>query len=613
MTDCRSPPTRDDYAPGDTVWFTGAGWPANDVLDILLEDEPATHEPHTWTIDVGPDGTFRDSTYVVDVDDIRVTFTLTATSRATGRSLTVTFTDGNIRAASAPSGVQFVLSPRTYTGDGCTGTETVLADVTIGNPPFVIVATAGSMGQPSSAKLIAAATSTLGASFSAWSSSSAFTIVGGDPKVICVEGGAGNFEYLATYDASPDLTISKSTSGTFQIGSVNAAYSFEVSNVGTATAEGTAANRITVTDALPSGLTPPASPFSVNNWDCTVSGQTVTCRLATGQPILPGASRTFSFGVGITIDACPSVTNSASVGGGNEPAGNTGNNGSGNVVTAIQGCDNEPPQIFNFMFDPAYVAVNSPYKIEWRLDDLLSNIADAEYSLDGGASWNDAGLPVDGAFDDKIEDFEVMLTSPSSPTILEICVRGTDAAGNTNPDPESVNPVNPWQCGFLPVYDPTAGFVTGGGWIYSEPGYCTSAYSTVCAEAEGKAHFGFVSRYQKGATTPTGNTEFQFQAGNLNFKSTSYQWLVVQGYTKATYKGYGTINGSGNYKFLLAAYDGQGNGGDGVDKFRIKIWTEDAMGNETVYYDNEMNTDIDQPPSTAIGAGSIVIHVPKNK
>lgn len=37
----------------------------------------------------------------------------------------------------------------------------------------------------------------------------------------------------------------------------------------------------------------------------------------------------------------------------------------------------------------------------------------------------------------------------------------------------------------------------------------------------GKATFGFVSKYKKGATLPTGETEFQFKAGNLNFMSTS--------------------------------------------------------------------------------------------
>ena len=92
---------KDDYAPGDTVWFTGAGWQAGDTLDIVLEDEPATHEPHMWWVPVDGSGGFRDSTYVVDVGDLGVTFTLTATSRATGRSLTVQFTDGTLSMTSA--------------------------------------------------------------------------------------------------------------------------------------------------------------------------------------------------------------------------------------------------------------------------------------------------------------------------------------------------------------------------------------------------------------------------------------------------------------------------------------------------------------------------------
>src|ERR671914_526136 len=95
---------KDDYAPGETVHLTGSGWPAGDVLDIKLDDEPATHAPHTWTINVLEDGTFEDFTYVVDVGDLGVSFTLTATSRKTGRSLTVTFTDGNVRVNGTPLG-----------------------------------------------------------------------------------------------------------------------------------------------------------------------------------------------------------------------------------------------------------------------------------------------------------------------------------------------------------------------------------------------------------------------------------------------------------------------------------------------------------------------------
>jgi hypothetical protein len=70
----------------------------------------------------------------------------------------------------------------------------------------------------------------------------------------------------------------------------------------------------------------------------------------------------------------------------------------------------------------------------------------------------------------------------------------------------------------------------------------------------GKANFGFVAKYKKGATIPEGQTEFQFKAGNLNFHSTTYQWLVVSG-ARAQYKGVGTINGAGDFGFMLTAID----------------------------------------------------------
>lgn len=150
------------------------------------------------------------------------------------------------------------------------------------------------------------------------------------------------------------------------------------------------------------------------------------------------------------------------------------------------------------------------------------------------------------------------------------------------------------------VYDPSAGFVTGGGWIDSLAGaYVPEPTLT------GKANFGFVSKYQKGANVPTGNTEFQFKTGNLNFSSTVYQWLVVAG-AKAQYKGEGTINGAGNYGFLLTATDGQINGGGGIDQFRIKIWDRNTGGK---VYDNALNAPDDADPQ-AISGGNIVIHKP---
>ena len=91
---------------------------------------------------------------------------------------------------------------------------------------------------------------------------------------------------------------------------------------------------------------------------------------------------------------------------------------------------------------------------------------------------------------------------------------------------------------------------------------------------------------------------------NLNFHSDSYQWLVIAG-ARAQFKGVGTINGTGNYGFMLTAIDGQISGGGGVDKVRIKIW--DSGG---IVYDNQMGNadDADLAPATAIGGGNIVIH-----
>jgi hypothetical protein len=150
------------------------------------------------------------------------------------------------------------------------------------------------------------------------------------------------------------------------------------------------------------------------------------------------------------------------------------------------------------------------------------------------------------------------------------------------------------------VYDPSAGFVTGGGWIYSYAG----AY-LADPNLEGKATYGFVSKWinQKDKTTPvlTGNTEFVFHAGNLNFHSSSYDWLVVNAVaTRAQYKGNGTINGAPTlYPFILTAIDGKTNG---PDKFRIQIFDTDG---ETPLYDNYVGG---ASTEQEVGGGSIVIH-----
>jgi hypothetical protein len=138
----------------------------------------------------------------------------------------------------------------------------------------------------------------------------------------------------------------------------------------------------------------------------------------------------------------------------------------------------------------------------------------------------------------------------------------------------------------------------GGGWIDSPAGaYMEDPNLTR------KATFGFVSRYQKGASVPTGNTEFQFQAGGFNFHSTTCEWLLIsKGGLTAQFKGSGTVNGALDpndnvYKFMLWAGDGS------PDTFRLRIGWEDPDAVEHDVYDNGAS----QP----IGGGSIVVHTSK--
>ena len=150
---------------------------------------------------------------------------------------------------------------------------------------------------------------------------------------------------------------------------------------------------------------------------------------------------------------------------------------------------------------------------------------------------------------------------------------------------------------YVVVYNPSAGFVTGGGWITSLAG----AYAANSA-LTGQANFGFNARYHSGDTVPTGSTQFQFPAANLTFQSASYDWLVITA-NQAQYQGSGTINGTGNYGFLVTAQD---NGGRPADLFRLKIW--DKSNNNAVVYDTQPGAPTTAAPTTPLGGGRIQVH-----
>jgi alpha-tubulin suppressor-like RCC1 family protein len=250
--------------------------------------------------------------------------------------------------------------------------------------------------------------------------------------------------------------------------------------------------------------------------------------------------------------------------------------------------DQEGPQITSVFADPNPAPIATMITLSATIDDSQtggSDIAWAEYSLDNGATWHS----MDGTFDSPTTDVSVEIEAFSEPQVVEILIRAADALGNEG-NPASV---------LLAVYDPSAGFVTGGGWIWSPEG----AYAPQ-PELTGQATFGFVSRYKKGQSTPDGNTQFQFHAGDLTFRSTDYEWLVIAG-SRAQFKGSGMVNGEGNYGFMLTAIDGDLTQSQDFDSFRIKIWDK-ASG--TIIYDNQMGMSDSDDSATELGGGSIVIH-----
>jgi hypothetical protein len=300
-------------------------------------------------------------------------------------------------------------------------------------------------------------------------------------------------------------------------------------------------------------ITATRTPANVNGWNSGDVTVEFTCS--------DGGSGLASCAAPVTVSS--EGANQAVTGTATDNVGNT-------ASTEVSGIniDKTAPTISGAV-GPTVLAVNTAASVNFTATDSLSGVDAEQYSVDGGP-WTSASTPL-------------IITTAD---VVNLCVRATDKAGNVS-DPE---------CVLLAVYDPSAGFVTGGGWIMSPAGAYVDAPAMT-----GKATFGFVSKYKKGATVPEGNTEFQFHAAGFNFKSTSYEWLVVSG-SRAQYKGVGTVNGVPGYGFMLTAIDGS------PDKFRIKVWSV-ATG-DTVY-DNQMGGADTADPTTALAGGSVVIHSTK--
>ena len=135
---------------------------------------------------------------------------------------------------------------------------------------------------------------------------------------------ASNTVRVAVVCPDPDVEIRKSSDG--PSGGVapgeRFTYTITVENVGGASATG-----VEISDTIPDGL-----EIVDASGNCSVSGQGVTCDVGT---LAAGAKASVTVTVKATEDACPEVTNRATVSATNEPAGSTGNNTSDPVNDLI--------------------------------------------------------------------------------------------------------------------------------------------------------------------------------------------------------------------------------------------------------------------------------------
>ena len=216
-----------------------------------------------------------------------------------------------------------------------------------------------------------------------------------------------NSSTVVTPVNAPDLVVTKSHNGNFTVG-VNGTYTLTVSNLGALT---TSTADVVVTDTLPSGLTFVSGTGTGWTAPCTAVGQVVTCVRPLANPIAANASAppiTLTVSVGAAAATASPVTNNVSVAGGNEPAGNNGNNTAADITFVYYS------PVITKTFSPATVVAGAPSTLTLT----ISNPAGNPVSL--------AGLAV-------VDPFPAGMSVASTPAFSNTC-GGTVSPGSAQGD-----------------------------------------------------------------------------------------------------------------------------------------------------------------------------------
>lgn len=291
------------------------------------------------------------------------------------------------------------------------------------------------------------------------------------------------------------------------------------------------------------------------------------------------------------IDQCTGPMVLATDGTGQSATGHATDVADNTAQATVDGIDIDktPPAVLGITVDTNPKGVSEPTNVTAAVSDNLSGVVEGEYFLGAdpgvgnGIAMSLSGSSLIGLVDDTV---------PVG--VHSLFVRSRDAADNWS-DTTAV---------ILVVYDPSGGFATGGGWITprgstSDPNDVLPGICTTEGACTAKANFGFVVKYQNGASTvPGGNLEFHYNVSQFHVRSADMEWLVVTNSNWAHFQGSATIDGvAGLHPFRVDARDTNKQGQP--DRFVIRLWAPGA------------DPDVDEPLYKASGdveGGQVKIH-----
>jgi uncharacterized repeat protein (TIGR01451 family) len=307
----------------------GSSYPALTITVSVASNAPASV---TNTASVSGGGSpspvnANDPTTIVSISDLTIAKSHTGTFKAGDSADKYTVTVSNIGSGSTSGTV--TVTDHLPTGlSGTAADSGTINGWSVSSSGQIITATRSDVLAGGSSYPVLTLTVSVAATAPASVTNTATVAGGGELNT-----GNDSASDPTTITQLPDLTISKTHSGTFRPGDTADVYTITVGNAGSVATSAT----VTVTDTLPAGLSATAADSgTVNGWSLFTSGQIVT---ATRSDVLNGGASypPLTITVSVANNIPPVVTNSVTVAGGGEV--NTANDTATDATATIPVAD----------------------------------------------------------------------------------------------------------------------------------------------------------------------------------------------------------------------------------------------------------------------------------